>query len=103
MRSQPFLPKPKKPKLLVVRRVVGKSMTPTLQPGQIVIGVRPRTLRIGQIVVVQHENTEKIKRITKLGPDRVFLSGDNPYYSTDSRDFGWLPREYVIAAILWRS
>jgi len=81
---------------------VGDSMLPTLTPGRIVVGIRPRHLKIGDIVIVRHEGLEKIKRVKDLLPDRVFIVGDNPGASTDSHQFGWLPTDVVVARILWR-
>jgi nickel-type superoxide dismutase maturation protease len=84
-----------------VRRVAGESMVPTLTPGRIVF-VRPfRTLRVGEVVIVRHDGLEKIKRITMLEDGLVFVTGDNPEQSTDSRSFGWLPEELVVGKLLW--
>jgi len=98
-----FLPKLKKPSLVVVRRVVGDSMAPTMTSGAIVVGIRPRAIRTGDVVVVRHNGMEKIKRVHKMSSSRVFLVGDNRAHSTDSRDFGWVDIGTVIARIVWSS
>ena len=85
----------------MLRRVVGDSMLPTLEPGQIVIGVKPRQIRAGQIVIINHGGHQKIKRLTELSPAQIKVLGDNPKSSTDSRNFGWLPRSSVVARVVW--
>jgi len=85
----------------LLRRVMGDSMVPTLVPGTVVLGVRPRRLKVGDIVVIYHEGLDKIKRVKEVQYNKVFLVGDNPNASTDSRDFGWLHAESVIAKVVW--
>ncbi len=101
MKLPTSLPKPKKPRLFLIRRVMGDSMLPTLKPGKLVLGLRPRRLQTGDIVIIRHNQLEKIKRIQDIAPGKLFLVGDNPGSSTDSRDFGWVDTEAVIAKISW--
>lgn len=101
MKSPGSLPKLKRPKL-IVRQVAGTSMLPTLKPGRIVIATGTYSrIRIGDIVVIRHGGLEKIKRVQDLRADRVFLLGDNPENSTDSRAFGWLPTSVMVAKVIW--
>lgn len=93
--------KPRKPKLFLVRRVMGDSMTPTLVPGKLLLAVPPRNVKRGDIVIVHHDGVDKVKRVHDVSFDKVFLTGDNPAYSTDSRDFGWLPMEHIIGRLIW--
>ncbi|HSX46586.1 MAG TPA: nickel-type superoxide dismutase maturation protease [Patescibacteria group bacterium] len=87
---------------LLIRRVVGHSMVPILPPKTLVFGLRYfRKLKPGEVVVVEHEGLEKIKRIDQIENDQVFLLGDHPETSTDSRHFGWLPLEAIKAKIVW--
>jgi len=76
-------------------------MVPTLKPGQLVVLAGVHTLRVGDIVMVRHDGLEKIKRISQLKDGNVYLLGDNPAASTDSRDFGWVARNQVIGTLLW--
>jgi phage repressor protein C with HTH and peptisase S24 domain len=78
-------------------------MTPTLHPGQIVIAsgrfLRPKS---GQVVVISHNGLQKIKRIERVDPLRgVFVVGDNPIQSTDSRQFGWINTNNIIGRVIW--
>jgi phage repressor protein C with HTH and peptisase S24 domain len=101
MKSPKFLPRPRKPRLFLLRRVAGDSMLPALAPGTIVLGVRFRRLRPGDIVIIRHDGMDKIKRIKLVELDRVFLIGDNLQASTDSRDFGWLDKKSILARAIW--
>lgn len=77
-------------------------MLPVLPPGTRVVGIRYYScLKIGQVVVILHEGKEKIKRVDQLGAKQVFVVGDHLDGSTDSRDFGWLSQDKVIAIIVW--
>lgn len=97
-----FFGKLKKPRLFVLRRIVGDSMLPTLKPGHIVVGTSRYTgLVPGDVVVVRHGGLEKVKRIKELKHDHLYLVGDNENKSTDSRTFGWLHVSVVAAKVIW--
>jgi phage repressor protein C with HTH and peptisase S24 domain len=88
--------------MMIVRRIVGNSMLPVLRPGGIVVGWgRPKKLAIGDIVIVQHEGLEKIKRISQIEDGKLYVLGDNPEASKDSRHFGWLDLSTVQAKLVW--
>lgn len=77
-------------------------MRPILEPGSIVVGsLRFRGPRPGEIVVLRHAGLEKIKRIKDIKDNQVFVVGDNPDSSTDSRSFGWLPTSAIMAKVIW--
>ena len=88
--------------MLAVRRVTGLSMAPALRPGAIVVvhGLW-RRLRPGDIVMVRHGGLEKIKRVRHIQNAQVYLVGDNPAHSTDSRAFGWLDTRLVVGKVAW--
>jgi phage repressor protein C with HTH and peptisase S24 domain len=91
-----------KSKLLLVRRVSGKSMLPSLQPGRIVLASGLFwQLKPEHVVVVEHQGLEKIKRVQQVRRGQVFVVGDNARASLDSRNFGWLPVEAVSARVIW--
>lgn len=101
MKSPQSLPKLKKPKLpFAIRRVSGRSMEPALSEGSIVIVWRWAKTRPGNVVVAQHNGVEKIKRIQDIKDGQVYLVGDNPVQSTDSRQFGWLPLSHVQGRVV---
>ncbi|PID33315.1 S26 family signal peptidase [Candidatus Saccharibacteria bacterium] len=75
-------------------------MSPTLVDGQIILAYRPLNLKVGDVVIFKHRNLEKIKRISKISANKIFLTGDNPTASTDSRSFGWMNQDRVKFKVL---
>jgi nickel-type superoxide dismutase maturation protease len=82
-------------------------MVPALRHGDQVLvrwcagdrGVRP-----GRLVVVRlPDGVLAVKRLIRRMPDgRVWIEGDNPFGSTDSRTLGPLPRDAVVGRVLVR-
>jgi len=96
---------------LGVRRheVVGDSMLPTLEPGDRVLVVRvPRRwpLTPGSLVAVPDPRAGRgrllVKRATSVAGGSLDVHGDNPSASTDSRQFGSVPRRSVVGVVLYR-
>lgn len=77
-------------------------MLPVLPPGTTILGftwrLRPK---VGDVVVFCHDNKEKIKRIDKIDDGKIFVLGDNLSASTDSRAFGYIDNDEVIAKVVW--
>ncbi len=91
-------------------RVENVSMLPLLPPGTTVL-INPRAYRhsrpqAGDIVVAHlpaRGGQRAIKRIDKVFPDgSVFLIGDNPARSTDSRIFGTVPLACILGKVVCR-
>jgi nickel-type superoxide dismutase maturation protease len=87
--------------MILLRRVTGESMLPTLRPGQLVVAVRRMRVRQGDVVMLRHDGLEKIKRVAEMMDGRLFVMGDNPSRSTDSRTFGWLDPAKIVARVVW--
>ena len=89
-------------RLVDVVHVRGRSMLPTLRPGDRLVVVRARRhARVGEVVLAldpRDAGRELVKRVAAVGSGGVTLHGDNPAFSTDGRTFGSLP----AAAIRWR-
>lgn len=86
-------------------RIEGDSMLPVLKNGDKVLARPPKNLRVGDIVVANHpfRLTPIIKRITDFSTcGKLFLSGDNPQESTDSRTFGEIDRKDVLGKVICR-
>jgi signal peptidase I len=91
--------------------VEGNSMLPTLRHGQrIWVRFYPRALSSdqvlelrGRVVLIEREEYPGIfliKRLEKVHGDLIWIEGDNKdpviaELQSDSRKFGWLPRESV--------
>ena len=89
--------------------VCGYSMYPTYEDNEIIWGTRlfkRKNLKVGDVVVakfVSEENeghTTIIKRISRLKEDKVYLLGDNPKESYDSRYYGYIPLKCVKVRLL---
>ncbi len=76
-------------------------MLPKLTPGRIVLAWSARRLKIGDVVILLHSGLEKIKRIDRIEGETVYVLGDNPTMSTDSRQFGFVPKKQILARIIW--
>jgi phage repressor protein C with HTH and peptisase S24 domain len=74
-----------------VYAVEGRSMWPTLEPGDLVFVDPARPGEIGDIVVAELMTGRKVvKRIASKGDRTVALGSDNPTEATDSRELGSL-------------
>lgn len=89
-------------KFFLVRRVFGVSMEPFVGAGSLVVarGFLMR-LKKNDVVVVKQNGLEKIKRILHIKQGKIFLIGDNPQKSTDSRHFGWVSTSSVVGKVIW--
>lgn len=86
--------------MILIRRVNGASMHPTLPHGKIVVAVKHRKPRVGDVVIVRHHRVEVLKRIHDIKGELAYLLGDNPQESTDSRHYGWLPLSKILGVVL---
>jgi nickel-type superoxide dismutase maturation protease len=85
--------------------VSGLSMAPSLQPGDRVLVWKTRSVRRGDIVTAsdpRHPARSVLKRVADIAQDRLFLLGDNPEQSTDSRQFGAVPIRSVRGKAIYR-
>jgi nickel-type superoxide dismutase maturation protease len=87
---------------IMIRRVQGHSMVPVLPPGTLVLGWRWFTrLQPGRVIIFSRENRETIKRLDRVEPGGLFVLGDHPETSTDSRHYGTIPRGSVESIVIW--
>ena len=87
------------------RRVVveGRSMEPTLAPGDRLLVVRARHLHPGDVVAVRDPTEARrvlVKRISAVLEDEIVVRGDNPEASTDSRSFGPVRAGAVLGRVV---
>jgi phage repressor protein C with HTH and peptisase S24 domain len=102
MKLSRYFKKRNKRKPLLLRQIVGSSMMPKLENGRVLIASGwYGNLRPHDLVIINHEGREKVKRVQKINDERLYVVGDNQESSTDSRDFGWLPLDAVSAKVIW--
>jgi nickel-type superoxide dismutase maturation protease len=96
--------------------VEGDSMEPAFRAGDWFVATRRGAVRPGAVVVVAHPSRpgfELIKRVrhgpgdlspagVALGEDQYWIEGDRPERSTDSRQFGPVPRGSIRGVVRWR-
>ena len=82
-------------------------MVPTLLPGQSVL-VDLRAFReglpgVGELVQLRDPRELDrllVKRVDSVEDGRVFVLGDNREKSTDSREFGAVPMEWILGRVV---
>ena len=90
------------------RRVLvdGESMSPTLLPGESLLvqddfyKIHPP--QVGDIILLQHPMRPElimVKRIHKIQSMEIFVLGDNPSQSTDSRKFGPIQNTNILGKV----
>jgi nickel-type superoxide dismutase maturation protease len=90
-----------------LRRVVvtGDSMLPAFEHGdRLVLGPTGR-LRPGQVIALPDPRDATrllIKRIRTINDTTLEVRGDNDAASTDSRDFGLVPRAGLVGRVVYR-
>jgi phage repressor protein C with HTH and peptisase S24 domain len=81
-------------------------MAPAIKHGdQLLVWLRPpRRLRPGTLVVLRRTGGGlAVKRLVRVGTDgTVWIEGDNPFGSTDSRDYGPLPAAALVGRVFVR-
>ena len=59
-------------------------MLPSFKPGQIVFARKTRNLSVNDVVVLKtHDNSQIIKRISKIQDEEIRVSGDNSEYDSE--------------------
>jgi len=92
--------------------VQGNSMEPTLGAGDRVIvdlwTYRHRPPRPGEVVLIEaaHPGSPTIVKRVAVSPDgdahdkrKLWVLGDNPVSSADSRQIGWIPLERIVGRV----
>ncbi|MBP2405130.1 nickel-type superoxide dismutase maturation protease [Streptomyces netropsis] len=80
--------------------VYNPSMVPTLNPGDQILVQYGATVRPGDVVVLRHPFRQDlliVKRAVERRAGGWWVVGDNPLVENDSREFGTVPDEFVVA------
>jgi nickel-type superoxide dismutase maturation protease len=87
-------------------RVEGDSMSPVLQPGDRVLVDPKASLEPGDVILARHpfrSSVRILKRLRSFEPNgRVFIAGDNPDESTDSRTLGTIKSSDLLGKVVAR-
>lgn len=91
--------------------IEGTSMFPTLKPKRLVLATRlfnRKNLKVGDIYIYNKPNDKNRKVVKRLvevkkenGITLCYFLGDNPDTSYDSRHYGYVNAENIIAKLLW--
>lgn len=85
--------------------VCGDSMYPKFNDGDIILGCRLFSIKPYSIYVYTPPVGEKyvIKRLTQVSPytNKLFFEGDNSDYSFDSRKYGYVSKDKVVAKYMF--
>lgn len=94
--------------LFPIAQVVGNSMSPTLKDKQIVFTRRLMgnfKVKEGEIYIIQSPTGKiAVKRLQHMNEenDLYYFLGDNPLCSFDSRTYGYLSKEDIIAKVIFK-
>ncbi|WP_037772921.1 nickel-type superoxide dismutase maturation protease [Streptomyces sclerotialus] len=80
--------------------VYNPSMVPTLHPGDQLVVKYGAAVRPGDVIVLKHPFRQDlliVKRAVERRTGGWWVQGDNPYVANDSREFGTVPDELVVA------
>ena len=88
-------------KRIGLAEVYNPSMLPMLRPGdRLVVKYGPRRVRPGAVVVLRHPLQHDlliVKRVVERRSGGWWVVGDNPHVTNDSREFGAVPDELLVA------
>ena len=86
--------------------VDGDSMLPTLKSGDAILIETSISIKVGELVLARHpfrSSVKMVKRVADIDEDgSVFLSGDNPSESSDSRTFGAVSIKSIVGRVACR-
>ncbi len=85
----------------IIRQALGKSMMPTIKPGKLLVASKNTEVNIGDVVILNFDDHEIVKRVKYTKGSKIYVLGDNSEYSTDSRTFGWLNKNQIKGKIIW--
>ncbi len=96
---------PRKKRRLGTVAVAGDSMAPAYMAGDWLVVVWGGPFRRGQVVLVERENQPGVfllKRVVGPMEEKIWVEGDNKEASTDSRHWGAISQDEIVAAVLFR-
>jgi len=83
-------------------KIVGHSMIPEFAPGERVLVRYGAKYEVGDVVLIDFKERIDLKRISRIVNDQVFVEGDNLAVSIDSRHYGSVRSDRIIAKVIYR-
>lgn len=96
---------PRKKRRLGTVAVAGDSMAPTYVAGDWLVVLWGGSFRRGQVVLVEREDRPGVfllKRVVGPIEEKIWVEGDNKGESTDSRQWGAIGQDEIVASVLFR-
>ena len=90
--------------MLFLLKVDGKSMSPSLEPGDFVLASRLYlSLKPNDIIIVNHPiYSDIIKRIDRIDENnQLWLKGDNIYHSVSSEKMGAIDKKQLKGKVIY--
>lgn len=87
---------------MIIRRVVGRSMEPGFNSGDVVIAAKKNFRNNDIVVALNPDGREIIKRIKTIDDAGIYLLGDNAALSTDSRNFGYIKSSDILGVVIMK-
>jgi nickel-type superoxide dismutase maturation protease len=93
--------------MLKIIKITGESLLPDYEEGDYVIAATLpfllARLKPGDLIIFRHPvYGTMVKRVERVFPEtqEISISGNHPQ-STDSRQFGPIPQQWVTGKVLW--
>lgn len=96
---------PRKKRKLGTVAVAGDSMAPTYVTGDWLVVIWGGAPEPGEVVLVERENQPGVfllKRVIGPMEEKIWVEGDNKEESTDSRHWGPISQDEIVASVLFR-
>ena len=78
-------------------------MIPRIKPGQFVLIRKTKKIKENDLILFQHpfKGIKLVKRVDHIEQGMIYALGENKEESSDSREFGYIPKELVIGKVIW--
>ncbi len=83
--------------ILGVFRISGHSMFPSFSSNNLVFVTSLLRIRNNDVVVLNLNNKNLIKRIVRISKKKVFVTGDN---RNDSFEIGWIEKKNILGKVV---
>lgn len=77
-------------------------MIPAFAPGERLVVRYGAPFKVGDAVLVDRGERLDLKRVTRVDGRHIVVEGDNSGASTDSRHYGAVTAEAIVAVVQWR-